>query len=74
MAAGARVGYLVWAVLFGALFARLWYLQILQSTQFRVAAAQNGIRLVYTPAPRGRVLDRKGVQREFPLHFLKLGG
>ncbi|MHB8467408.1 MAG: penicillin-binding protein 2 [Acidimicrobiales bacterium] len=46
--------------LFGALFARLWYLQVLQSNQFRVAAQQNGIRLVYSAAPRGRILDRKG--------------
>ena len=46
--------------LFGSLFARLWYLQVLQSNQFRVAAQQNGIRLVYSPAPRGRILDRKG--------------
>jgi penicillin-binding protein 2 len=46
--------------LFGALFARLWYLQVLDGSQFQVAAQQNGIRLVYTPAPRGRILDRKG--------------
>ena len=46
--------------LFGALFARLWYLQVLDSNHFQVAAQQNGIRLVYTPAPRGRILDRKG--------------
>ena len=48
------------ACLFGALFVRLWYLQVLDSGQFQVAAQQNGVRLVYTPAPRGRILDRKG--------------
>ncbi|GAC1320217.1 MAG: penicillin-binding protein 2 [Acidimicrobiales bacterium] len=46
--------------LFGALFARLWYLQVLDSSQFQVAAQQNGVRLIYEPAPRGRILDRKG--------------
>jgi len=46
--------------LFGALFARLWYLQVLDSGQFQVAAQKNGVRLVYEPAPRGRILDRKG--------------
>ncbi|GAC1310118.1 MAG: penicillin-binding protein 2 [Acidimicrobiales bacterium] len=46
--------------LFGALFARLWYLQVLDSSQFQVAAQQNGVRLIYEAAPRGRILDRKG--------------
>jgi len=46
--------------LFGALFARLWYLQVLDSGQFQVAAQQNGVRLIYETAPRGRILDRKG--------------
>lgn len=46
--------------LFGALFVRLWYLQVLDAGQFEVAARQNGVRLVYTPAPRGLILDRNG--------------
>lgn len=46
--------------LFGALFARLWYLQVLDSSQFQVAAQQNGVRLIYETAPRGRIVDRKG--------------
>jgi penicillin-binding protein 2 len=48
------------ACLFGALFVRLWYLQVLDTSQFKVAAQQNGVQLVYTPAPRGRILDRNG--------------
>lgn len=48
------------ACLFGALFVRLWYLQVLDTNQFRVAAQQNGVQIVYTPAPRGRILDRNG--------------
>lgn len=46
--------------LFAALFARLWYLQILDSEQFRIAATNNQVRIVYEPAPRGRILDRHG--------------
>ena len=48
------------ACLFGALFVRLWYLQVVNGTQFQVAAQHNGVRIVYTPAPRGRILDRNG--------------
>ena len=48
------------ACLFGALFVRLWYLQVLNSNQFQVAAQHNGVRSLYTPAPRGRILDRNG--------------
>jgi penicillin-binding protein 2 len=46
--------------LFAALFVRLWYLQVLDASQFRAAAQVNGVRLVYEPAPRGRILDRQG--------------
>ncbi len=48
------------ACLFGALFVRLWYLQVLDSSQYKLAAQHNGVRLVYLPAPRGRILDRNG--------------
>lgn len=46
--------------LFGALFARLWYLQVLDATAFVEAAESNQVRLVYEEAPRGRILDRNG--------------
>jgi penicillin-binding protein 2 len=46
--------------LFAALFSRLWYLQVMDSQSFRVAAKANQVRLVYEPAPRGRILDRNG--------------
>jgi penicillin-binding protein 2 len=46
--------------LFAALFARLWYLQVLDSEQFVQAATRNQVRLVYQEAPRGRILDRQG--------------
>jgi penicillin-binding protein 2 len=46
--------------LFAALFTRLWYLQVLSSPELRQRAAVNAIRVVSEPAPRGRILDRKG--------------
>jgi len=55
----AALGVIV-VTLFAALFARLWYLQVLEAAPLRVAAQTNGVRLIYTPAPRGRILDRQG--------------
>jgi penicillin-binding protein 2 len=55
----AALGVIV-VTLFSALFTRLWYLQVLDAGQFRVAAQSNGVRLVYSLAPRGRILDRQG--------------
>src|SRR3954468_3574206 len=46
--------------LFAALFARLWYLQVLSAPDFRAQAQLNSIRTVEDPAPRGRILDRNG--------------
>jgi penicillin-binding protein 2 len=47
--------------LFAALFARLWYLQIMVAPEARVAAEANRVRTVAVEAPRGRILDRNGV-------------
>ena len=46
--------------LFAALFSRLWYLQVMDTNSFQVAAKANQVRIVYEPAPRGRILDRNG--------------
>jgi penicillin-binding protein 2 len=46
--------------LFASLFARLWYLQVISGPQAQAAAQSQGVRIVYTPAPRGRILDRNG--------------
>ncbi|HEX2698680.1 MAG TPA: penicillin-binding protein 2 [Acidimicrobiales bacterium] len=46
--------------LFAALFARLWYLQVMDTGTFQALATQNRVRTVYEPAPRGRILDRQG--------------
>jgi penicillin-binding protein 2 len=47
--------------LFAALFARLWYLQVLASDEFQVQAAANQQRVIVEPAPRGRIVDRNGL-------------
>ncbi|MGH2685044.1 MAG: penicillin-binding transpeptidase domain-containing protein, partial [Actinomycetota bacterium] len=46
--------------LFAALFARLWFLQILAAPTYQVAAESNRVRVVQEEAPRGRILDRQG--------------
>lgn len=46
--------------LFGALFARLWYLQVATTSEFEAAATQNSVREIIEPAPRGRILDVNG--------------
>ncbi|MDQ6614446.1 MAG: penicillin-binding protein 2 [Actinomycetota bacterium] len=46
--------------LFAALFARLWFLQVINEPKAQAAAQDNSVRLIYTPAPRGRILDRNG--------------
>jgi penicillin-binding protein 2 len=51
---------LVVVSLFAALLARLWYLQVIGAPQAQAAAQSNGVRIVTTPAPRGRILDRNG--------------
>ncbi|WP_420431957.1 penicillin-binding protein 2 [Candidatus Poriferisocius sp.] len=45
---------------FGVLAARLWYLQVMSSEEFVDQAAANTIRVLYEPAPRGRIFDRSG--------------
>ncbi len=46
--------------LFAALFARLWFLQVINGPKAQAAAVDNGVEVVYTPAPRGEILDRDG--------------
>ncbi len=48
------------AALFAALFARLWYLQVIDAPKAQQAATNNGVRVIYIPAPRGEILDRNG--------------
>lgn len=46
--------------MFAALTTRLWFLQVLAVEQYRNAAADNSVRLIETPAKRGRILDSSG--------------
>ncbi|HWH34445.1 MAG TPA: penicillin-binding protein 2 [Acidimicrobiales bacterium] len=46
--------------LFAALFARMWFLQVLTAGEHELAAAANQRRVIPIPAPRGRILDRNG--------------
>jgi penicillin-binding protein 2 len=45
---------------FIALFARLWYLQVMEAPALAVQATANRTRIVATEAPRGRIFDAKG--------------
>lgn len=58
-----RLGLLAIAALslFGALFARLWFLQIVEGTTASARVTSNATRTVIIPAPRGRILDRHNV-------------
>ena len=46
--------------LFASLFARLYDLQVVGSSDYQVQAEANRVRTVQVPAPRGRILDRNG--------------
>jgi len=58
-----RLGLLAIAALslFGALFARLWFLQIVEGADASEQVSANATRTVIVPAARGRILDRHNV-------------
>ncbi len=64
MSDGIRLRILVVGVvvvsLFAALFARLWFLQVINEQEYAAAAEGNRVRTVPEEAPRGRILDRRG--------------
>ena len=45
--------------LFGALFARMWYLQVMVATRYQVQATADRVRTVQIEAPRGLIYDDK---------------
>jgi penicillin-binding protein 2 len=47
-------------VIFGVIFFRLWYLQVLSREQYVAQANANRVRDLPIPAPRGQILDREG--------------
>ena len=46
--------------LFAIVFFRLWYLQVLSGDQYLAEANANRVRVLPLPAPRGKIVDRKG--------------
>ena len=55
-----RIFAFVALILFGALVARLWFLQGIEYEVLQREALANVLELVYEEAPRGRILDRNG--------------
>ena len=55
-----RVLGIVAFCLLSALFARLWYLQVLETNKFQARASNNVLRIIHEEAPRGRIFDAKG--------------
>jgi penicillin-binding protein 2 len=47
-------------VLFGIVFFRLWYLEVLSGDRYRAEANNNRVREINVQAPRGKILDRNG--------------
>lgn len=47
-------------ILFGIIFFRLWFLQVLSGDQFLAEATQNRVRTQPQQAPRGFIVDREG--------------
>ncbi len=46
--------------LFGALFARMWYLQVMVAGRYQLQASADRVRTVQIDAPRGLIYDDKG--------------
>src|ERR687883_718369 len=46
--------------MFGIVFFRLWYLQVLSGDKYLTQANDNRVRDIVVPAPRGDVIDRNG--------------
>jgi cell division protein FtsI/penicillin-binding protein 2 len=64
MTSPLRVGILglVMIGLFSILGIRLWTMQVTEAQAYDERAEDNQVRVVFTPAPRGDILDSKGVK------------
>src|SRR5215207_7501204 len=47
-------------VMFGLIFFRLWYLQVLSGDKYLAEASDNRVREIKVQAPRGEIVDRHG--------------
>ena len=52
--------YLIAAAMMATLGGRLWYLQVMDSSQYRQLAAANQTRQIVVPAVRGQIVDNTG--------------
>jgi len=52
--------YLIAAAMMATLGGRLWYLQVMDSSQYRQLAAANQTRQIVVPAVRGQIVDSTG--------------
>jgi len=57
----AMLGVIVLAMM-SVLLSRLWFLQVLTGERYANASETNRVRIVWLEAPRGRILDRNGVE------------
>lgn len=48
--------------LFAALFARLWFLQVVEAPTHQQGVSASTTRTVVDPAPRGEIFDRNGIK------------
>ena len=55
-----RIAYFIAAFIFGLLFLRLWFLQIVEGGDYRRLSENNRIRTQLVKAPRGFIFDRYG--------------
>ena len=60
MSSRIKVLALLVALMFVALSTRLWFLQVLATTQFQQEARDNSVRFVYTEPLRGLMYDDRG--------------
>ena len=70
-----RVGVLgiVALAVFAVLFFRLWSLQVLSGEQHLANAQGNQLRTIRIEAPRGTILDRRGIVHSFSGHPAMFG-
>src|SRR5438552_11904490 len=47
-------------IMFGVIFFRLWYLQVLSGDRYLAEANNNRVREINVEAPRGKIVDRNG--------------
>lgn len=50
------------ALVFGSLAAKVWSMQVLSANAYRRESEENRYSIVYTPAPRGLILDSDGIE------------